>query len=71
MKAQKLMKLHFKKYELVKSLENIVLAPKEGKPDEKIAQMCDTFVKELQDEKGIGCKKYNEPHIIIIVPDVE
>jgi hypothetical protein len=47
MKDIKLMKLHFKKYELVKSQDNIVPAPKEGKPDEKIAQMCDTFVKQL------------------------
>ena len=24
----------------------------------------------MQSEKGIGCKRYNEPHIVIIVPDV-
>lgn len=58
------MKLHFKKYEMIKSSDNI----QEGT---QILDKCDQFVQDLMKEKGIGCKKYNEPHLIIVVPGIE
>ena len=64
LKEKKQMKLHFKKYELIKTSINI----QEGK---SIVEKCDEYVKEMQAEKGIGSNKYNEPNLVIVVPGIE
>jgi hypothetical protein len=64
LKEKKQMKLHFRKYEMIKTSLNI----QEGK---SIIDKCEQYVKEMQAEKGIGCNKYNEPHLVIVVPGIE
>ena len=63
-KERKQMKLHFKKYELIKTSQNI----QEGN---SVIDKCEEYVQEMMKEKGIGCKKYNEPNLIIVVPGIE